>query len=369
MNQPTFTPFGPDIEDVAEAGEPLLAGNRADLFEHTDDVRVALVAMFDRALNHINLDAALLHAPGLSGALVECLGELCRKGVRVQVIAHEPDLSGAIDALSHLCAAGITLNETQAPRGMRGWFERRFHRSMQRQLAVVDGQVAWCGPGMRSVDRCTYGPHVCVQGPVVHRLQRLFLETWHASGSHARLPQANYFPPMPSAGELQMGVALPPDAGGAPLRDGASLLEAVEAAQQTVFIGMAMQPPSRPLVKAILAATARGVDVAVLVPQGSLRNWWWRQRCATLLRSPTRVYQADGSCPFPPHCVVDGTWSSLALDGGARRRGFAWQEGAGLIVHDAEFAHSLEAVCRRATLHAAELASAVPRTAKLASGA
>ncbi len=366
MNQPAFTPFGPETDDVAEQGEPLLSGNRVDLFENTDEVRAALVAMFSRALNHINLDAALLQAPGLSGALVECLGELCRKGVRIQVIAHEPDVTGALEALSRLCEAGITLNDARPRRSMRGWFERRFHRTMQRQLAVVDGHVAWCGPGMRSVDQCTYGPHVCVQGPIVHRLQRLFLETWHASASPVRLPQANYFPPMPSAGTLDMGVALPPDAGASPLREGASLLEALEAAQHNVFIGMAPRAPSHALAKALHAATVRGVDVAMLVPGSALRSWWWRQRCHALLRSSAQVYEADGTCPFPPHCVVDGTWSSLALDGGARRHGLSLEEGSELIVVDAEFSHALAAVCRRAMLHGADRTRAPAAVAKLA---
>ena len=366
MDQPAFTPFGPEPGDVADEGEPLLSGNRVDLFENTDEVRAALVAMFSRALNHINLDAALLQAPGLSDALVECLGGLCRKGVRVQVIAHEPDVTGAIEALSRLCEAGITLNDARPRRSMRGWFERRFHRAMQRQLAVVDGLVAWCGPGMRSVDHCTFGPHVCVQGPIVHRLQRLFLETWHASGSHVRLPQANYFPPMPSAGTLDMGVALPPQSGASPLREGASLLEAVDAAQHNVFVSMTQRPPSRALARALHAATLRGIDVAVLVPGGTLRSWWWRQRCHALLRSSAQVYEGDGTCPFPPHCVVDGTWSSLALDGGARRHGLRLEEGSELIVEDAGFAHALGAVCRRAMLHGTERTRAPAALSKLA---
>ncbi|WP_310307190.1 hypothetical protein [Hydrogenophaga laconesensis] len=64
---------------------------------------------------------------------------------------------------------------------------------------------------------------------------------------------------------------------------------------------------------------------------------------------------------------MEGTWSRLALDGGARRHGLALEEGADLIVQDTGFAHALEAVCRRATLHAAALAGGVSRPAKLAS--
>lgn len=346
MHQPAFTPFGPEIHDDGTAqGEPMLEGNRADLFEHRDDVLAALTEMFGNALNHINLDAALLQAPALSDELVACLGEQCRKGVRVQVIAQQPDMTGAVDALSRLCDAGVTLNEARPRKGARGWVERRLGTASHRQLAVVDGQVAWCGPGMQGAGPCAAGPHVCVSGPIVQRLQRLFLETWHASRPAVQLPQANYFPPMQSAGPLRMGVCQPADALEVATPGGA-LVEAVENARLSVFIGLASQPPSRQLRKAVAAAVARGVEVSVMVPEHATAHWNWRRHCAALVRSQARVYVTQGPCPFPAHGVVDGTWSHIAL-----RHTAAWPGATPvteeLTVHGPAFAQALEAACRR----------------------
>lgn len=346
MNQPAFTPFGPELPiDDTEQGEPLLEGNRAELFEHADEVRTALTEVLASALDHINLDAALLQAPALSRDVVACLGEQCRKGVRVQVIAQRPDTSGAVEALSRLCEAGITLNAVRPRSGMRGWLERRLSHSTHRQLAVVDGQVAWCGPGMQGDGPCAAGPHVCVRGPIVQRLQRLFLETWHASGAHVQLPPANYFPPMQSAGELRMGVWQPSDVADA-MAQGDALVDAVDNARLSVFIGLAGHLPSRRLMKAVAGAASRGVDVSVLVPEMASRDGRWRRRCARLLQAQASVYVTEGPCPFPTHCVVDGAWSHIAL-----RTTAAWQGATPvseeLTVHGPAFAHALEAACRR----------------------
>ena len=349
MTQPAFTPFGPAHADVASdadadeaVGEPLLEGNQADLFEHTEEVRAALIGTLERAANHINLDAALLHTPGLGADLIACLGEQCRRGVRVQVIAHTLDMARATDELARLCQAGITLNEVRPRGGWRGWLERRT-RNTHRQLAVVDGEVAWCGPGIRSPDLCSFGPHVQVRGPVVQRMQRLFLEAWHASPASARLPQANYFPPQASAGRVRMGVALAPEAGGAPLLDGNSLVEQVERARSQVFVSMVQREPSRRLMKALVAAGASGVGVTVVLAKHA-NGWRWNGRCIDLLGVGAQVYRADDTCPFPDHGVVDRHWSSLALDGQGSKVG----EGAELIVVDAEFAASMEAAFHRA---------------------
>ena len=349
-----FTPFGPEHSTVAAAaqeapGEPLLEGNQADLFEHTEAVRVALLGTLERAVNHINLDAALLHTPGLGADVIHCLGEQCRRGVRVQVIAHTLDMARATDELSRLCEAGITLNEVFPRRGWRGWLDQRRHTT-HRQLAVVDGEVAWCGPGIRSPGLCSFGPHVRVQGPVVQRLQRLFLEAWHASPSSTRLPQANYFPPLACIGRLRMGMALASAAEGAPLPEGQSLVEQVERARAQVFVSMVQRAPSRRLMKALVAASASGVGVTVAVAK-SAQGWRWNERCIALLDVGARVFRLDDTCPFPCHGVVDGTWSNVALEGAGARVG----EGAELIVVDAEFAASLEAVFHQTTVHGVPL--------------
>lgn len=359
MNQPAFAEPAPvraahAHEIVRRLGEPLVGGNQAELFEHAEQTRDALLRIFERALNHIHLDAALLHTPGLCADLVACLAEQCRKGVRVQVLTHAMETGEVAGALPGLRDAGATVNGMSSQRGLIGWIGQRFC-SMQRQLAIVDGQIAWCGPGARAHGHGTYGPHLCVQGPVVQRLQRLFLEARHASGSHARLPQANYFPPTAASGCLRMGMALPADRAHAPHPGDCALVGAVETARFNVFISMAQRVPSRRLIQGISAAAGRGVNVSVLLRGGSSQSWQWRSCCSELLRSRVWLYQGDGTRSFPPHCIVDGVWSSFALDGDSNWHTARVGDAAELIVLGAEFAGALETVCHTALTHTALL--------------
>lgn len=354
MSQPAFTPFGPAHADVAaaaqeEPGEPLLEGNLAELFEHTEAVRAALIGTLERATDHINLDASLLHAPGLGTDVIRCLGERCQQGVRVQVIAQMLDMLHATDELANLCQQGVTLNQARPRSAWRGWLDR-WRDPMHRQLAVVDGEVAWCGPGIRSPDLCSFGPHIQVRGPIVQRMQRLFLEAWHATPSSVRLPQANYFPPLAAAGTQSMGMALSSLAGGTPFKQGHSLPEQVERARHRVCVSMVQRVPSYRLMRALLATSASGVRVDILVDKGA-RSWRWNARCNDLLDAGARVYRVDSTCPFPCHGVVDTHWSNLALDGLRARVG----EGTELVVLDRAFAASLETAFRMATSHATPL--------------
>lgn len=361
MNQPAFAEPVPmpvhaahAYEIVRRLGEPLVGGNQAEVFEHAEETRDTLLGICERALDHINLDAALLHTPGLCADLVACLAEQCRKGVHVQVLAHAMETGEVSAALSELRDAGATVNGISPPHGLLGWIGHRFC-SMQRQLAIVDGQIAWCGPGARAHGHGTYGPHLCVQGPIVERLQRLFLEAWHAPGSHSRLPQANYFPPMAASGCLRMGMVLPADMARAPHQGDGALVGVVEAARFHVFISMAQRVPSRRLIQGISAAAGRGVNVSVLLRAGSSQSWQWRSCCSELLRSRAWLYQGDGSRSFPPHCTVDGVWSSFALDGDSNWHTARVGDTAELIVLGAEFAGALETVCHTALTHTALL--------------
>jgi cardiolipin synthase len=345
-------------------GEPMLQGNKAQVFEQSAVGQKVLLDIVESATNHINLDAALLHAPGLGAKLLACLVEQFRKGVRLQVLAHAPKPGRPSVELSILRDAGATVNEIRPPRGPIGWVERRFS-VLQRQLMVVDGQVAWCGPGVRTADLCTRGPHVCLQGPVVQRLQRMFLETWHASGSHTRLPPANFFPPMTTSGSLRMGISLSSHPASPHPLDRCALIGAIERARFHVFICMAQRVPSRELVRAVSSAATRGVNVSVLLQGSPSLNRRWHRCCSELLRSRTWVYQGDSSLPFPPHCIVDGVWSCLALDANTGWQSARVGDASSLIILGAEFAEALDAACQGTVARAALLdahALAEPRT-------
>lgn len=324
-------------------GEPLLIGNQADVFDQVDEVREALLGVLGSAVDHINLDASLLFAAPARVALVECLAQQCGKGVRLQILANATQREAMAGDLAALQDAGATLNLLRPPTGLIGWLQRRY-LTTQRQLAVVDGQGAWCGPGLRPDGQDASSPHVYVRGAMAQCLQRWFLETWHASGSNVRLPAAEHFPAIDASGDLRMAIALqanPPR----PAKQ-CTLTGAIDAARHDVFISMARRVPTRHLLRSLSAAAARGVTVSVLLPSGALRTRTWRRCCHALMGERVWIYQSDNSNTLPAHAIVDGVWSSLALDGGQGWSSARAGRVSSLIVVDPGFAHVLGTVCQ-----------------------
>lgn len=330
-------------------GEPLLEGNQADLFEQDAEGLEALLRIVDAAQDHINIDASLLHLAERRTALIDRLEQQCRKGVRVQVLATVAQAAAMFSDFTRLVDAGAVLNEVRPPRGVIGWIRRQYH-TVQRQLVVVDGGVAWCGPGLCPDGQNATGPSLRVRGPIVQCLQRWFLETWHASGSHVRLPSADYFPTVAACGALRMAIVLPSDPPRKP--DHCVLTGAVDTARHTVFISMAPRVPSRPLVRSVAAAANRGVNVSVLVHGNAARSGPWRRCCGEWQDARAWVYQGDGTRRLPAHCIVDGVWSSMALDGGVGWSSAMVGRVSSLVVIGADFADALEAICQTAVAHA-----------------
>lgn len=328
-------------ELVRRLGEPLLGGNHADLLDGPT-ARAALMDTLAEARDHINLDAALLSAFEPQDAA------LCRRGVRLQVLARTPREAAELGPLRR---AGAALRTLEPLGGLSGWVAQRY-QSMQRQLAVVDGRTAWSGPGFLASAADAQGSHLRVRGPIVQRLQRLFLDTWKSAGPRAPASPPQHFPPIALAGRQRMGIAVRAGAAHAAPPFGCPLLGAVETARFSVFMALTRRAPSRRLVQAVAGAAQRGVNVSVLLQHGAPHAWPWRKSCTELMHAGAWLYQADGTRPLPPHSIVDGVWSSVAIDSGSGWHSGNVVDAAQLIVLDPAFASELDNACQAAMAHA-----------------
>lgn len=348
-NPPVPTHVAHAHELVRRLGEPLLGGNHANLLDGPA-ARAALIDTLLGARSHLQLDAALLAAIEPQDGLVSRLAALCRRGVRVQVLARTPREAAELGPLRR---AGATVRTRAPQRGLSGWVAQRYG-SMQRQLAVVDGRTAWSGPGFPDSGAGTQGqgPHLHVRGPIVQRLQRLYLDTWTHAEPRVPNPAPPVFPPIALAGRQRMGINARAGASQATPPFGCPLLGAVEAARFSVFMVLTQRAPSRRLVQAIAGAARRGVNVSVLLQHGAPHAWRWRASCAELMRAGAWLYQADGTQPLAPHSIVDGVWSSVAIDSGTGWHSGNVMEAAQLIVLDPVFASELDNACQAAMAHA-----------------
>jgi cardiolipin synthase len=338
---PTIAAHGHEL--VRRLSEPVLGGNRADLFRDDAAAHDGLLAAVAQAREHINLDASLLHAPSVRAALIDRLEQARRAGTKVNIRTSARDSAWLGGDLSRLEAAGVTLSGGGT--GAALWPGRPEPAAgALRQLAVMDGRVAWVGPGAPERDHGAQGLYVQVQGPVVQHLQRLFLDSWKASSPRAPLPNDRYFPAIPLSGRQRMGVALRGASEREKGRPGHALLGAIGIAREKVAVTLTSAIASSALAHALTAAAARGVEVAVLLPPGDALPLLWRARMEEWQRAGVRVHQCGQRDLRAFICVVDYVLSSIVLDGGSNPLARPARGGVELLILDADAAHRMSEV-------------------------
>ena len=182
---------------------------------------------------------------------------------------------------------------------------------------------------------------VQVEGPVVAKFQRLFLDAW-ALQDCGPVREARYYPPLELRGAKPMQVMrADPDEGSETYT---ALLQKITHAKTRVWLTVGYFVPDPELKKALTEAAGRKVDVRLVLPGFS--DFWapvyaGRSHYEELLRAGIRIYEWHDALMHAKTAVIDGSWAligSTNLDW----RSFVHNYEADLVVHDAAFARELE---------------------------
>ena len=329
----------------AGGAEPLIGGNQVDLLGGGASADEALLAALDSARDHVNVEC-LLGGEEPSAGLLAALTARAREGVRVNLLV---DAGAHADAalLAALRRPGVSVAEHD-PGAWSGLFPGPSRRCERRELVIVDGREAFVGGidvhgGRDTPAGSRRGLCLWLRGPVLPRLQRLFIGQWQRFAL-GPMQQARYFPSQAVVGDHRVGVA----AGKAgdprnPFID--TLLAVIDRARQRIALATPCETPPRRLLQALAQACARGVAVDLLVPRGGsglMRGLPMRQ---VLHAAGVRVHEAQPGLWHARMCLVDGEWvgiGSTRLDW----RNAARDAEAGLAVVDGALAERLERVFR-----------------------
>lgn len=165
-------------------------------------------------------------------------------------------------------------------------------------------RIAW-GGGWRDTD-------IQIDGPVVGEFQKLFLQTWNKQHGNP-LAQKNYYPAVaPQGKDIIRAIGSTPDDPYSLIY--MTLISAITNAERQVYITNAYFVPDPQLLKALLDAAGRGVDVRMILPSNSdsaLAFHAGRSHYSTLLKGGVRIYERGGSVLHAKTAVVDGVWSCI----------------------------------------------------------
>jgi cardiolipin synthase A/B len=307
-------------------GKAAVPGNRVDMLVDGPATHAAMFEAIAGARDHINIESYIVEDDGPGQELAELLVRKRAEGVRINLIF---DGWGSWRTPSRyferLRAAGVALLEFNPINPFRHPIAWSLHLRDHRKLTVVDGRTAFIGGvNISSVYSptsprppfdalaCWRDTHVRIEGPVVADLQQLFLDHWRASSKRAA-QSANYFPLLAALGDQRVAVAAC-DAGRRRNPFYRALLGAIEGAERRIFITSAYFVPTRRLVRKLIAAARRGVDVRLALP--GVSDVWaplaaGRSLYGRLLASGVRIFERHNAMLHAKTVVIDGVWATV----------------------------------------------------------
>lgn len=183
-----------------------------------------------------------------------------------------------------------------------------------RKILVVDGRVGFVGGyniGSLYADSWR-DTHVRVSGPSVWELQNAFVDFWNRHrGRRPALPElpdtgtADWDPSVRAARNEPSRVIYPVRA---------LYLEAIDRAQERVWITQGYFIPDREIKHALLGAAARGVDVRVIMPERSnhvLADVVAHSYFAELLEGGVHLHLYREVMVHAKTMTVDGRWATI----------------------------------------------------------
>lgn len=278
--------------------------NSVELFQ---DGRHFFQALFDAirsAEQTILLEYYLIHDDHIGSELARELDAAVRRGVKIKLIY---DYIGCLDTPSsyfrHLARQGIKLLPFNVPSFKRGvyWFDKRDHRKM----AILDGTLAFLG-GFNIGDE--YAGCVAekqnfrdlgfsIRGEAVGELEAIFHETWESERDKSAITVKTK---LPERHVSKNGNAAVNIISGGPHQRRSYIREAflvnIASAADEILIATPYFVPGPRIIRFLLRAVRRGVQVRLLLPARSdvpLVLLLGRSSYATLLRGGVEIYELE----------------------------------------------------------------------------
>ena len=263
---------------TAVSGYPPLPLNTLKLMDDATQVLESLAADIDRATHHCHL-LFYIWQPHEGGRKVgEALIRAARRGVRCRVlvdaVGSKPFLASTLH--EEMVAAGVVVVPALPVNAVRMLFARIDLRN-HRKIAVIDGQVAYCGSqnltdeSFRVSRNRKVGPWldatVRVQGHAVHALQNVFLHDWACDCEEPLTDLEQFFPAPQSCGKgTSIVQVVPSGPGPQPQTIHQALLAMLHSARDEITMTTPYFVPDEPMKAALINAALRGVAVTLVVP-------------------------------------------------------------------------------------------------------
>jgi cardiolipin synthase len=352
--------------EQAIVGSPLILGNKVTLLQDGEATYKAMFAAIRTARNNINLESYIIEDDAIGHQFADLLLEMQGRGVQVNLIY---DSVGAFNTsktfFERLSAGGIEVLEFNPLNPLATKKEWLINNRDHRKLLVVDGRIAFIG-GINISSVYSSGSslrrnkkvaaqatentvpwrdtHLQIEGPVVAELQKLFIETWVKQQGRTLAAKA-YFPVLEVQGkDIVRAIGSTPDDPYSLIY--LTLISAIGNAEKQVSLTNAYFVPDPQLLKSLIDAAARGVDVTLILPGHSDSDivfYAGRSHYSALLKAGVKIYERRGALLHAKTAFIDGVWScvgSTNLDW----RSFLDNDEINAVILGRDFAEKMQAM-------------------------
>ena len=333
------------------AGARLVEGNRIRLLRDARENYPAWLEAVAAARHHVYFENYFIQNDDTGRRFAEALTARARAGVRVRLLY---DWLGAFGKASRgfwnrIRAGGVDVRVYNPPRpdSPFGWLSRDHRKTLS-----VDGRVgfisglcvgkAWEGIPEKGIEPWR-DTGIEVFGPSVAEIERAFAQVWAMTGEPIPEEELSARPAPEPAGRtaLRVVASVPATAG---LFRVDQLVAAL--ARKRLWLTDAYFAGTSLYVQSLSAAARGGVDVRLLVPDGTdlpLIKPLSRAGYRPLLEAGVHIFEWNGTMLHAKTAVADGLWARV---GSSNLNLSSWMGNCELdaAVEDAQFARAMEAM-------------------------
>jgi cardiolipin synthase A/B len=301
------------------AGAPLIEGNSVRLLKDARENYPAWLDAIGAAKRHIHFESYIIHEDAAGWKFADALVAKAREGVRVRLIY---DWMGGFGKASrsfwnHLRAGGVEVRCYNPPRldSPLGWLSRD-----HRKMLSVDGEVGfvtglcvgrmWIGVPEEKIEPWR-DTGIEVRGPSVADIEQAFAQAWAMIGEPIPEGELVSRDALAQTGHTALRVVA-----SVPATTGMFRLDQLVAAlaKERLWLTDAYYAGTTPYVQALRAAAKDGVDVRLLVPNGTdipILRPLSRAGYRFLLEAGVRVFEWNGTMLHAKTAVADSNWARV----------------------------------------------------------
>lgn len=354
----------PIAPSAAAFAEMTVGAHRLALLKDGGQAFPAMLAAIAAARRSICFETYIFRSDRTGARFAEALAERARQGVEVSFLYDAWGSSVSSATLELLHGAGVRtlcfhpLRFAGRLRAAIGRVTRRDHK----KTLVVDSEVGFTG-GINICDDYVphEGPgwrdtHLRVEGPAVGELERFFLHTWRRGGGEPVNPALH----TPAESSPATGISvLTSDQRRGRMSISEAYRRAITHAKERILITNAYFLPEIRLLRALMAAARRGVDVRVMVPGTTdvlAVLYASRSIYDLLLDSGVRMFEWNGRVLHAKTAVIDGRWSTVGSSN-LDYQSLRYNLEVNAMIDDPGFASALEAMFEEDLAHCDEIVS------------